>query len=612
MLSVFRKGGLLITAIAMLLLFGSVKTEATCNITASISQTTSTDPWKCCYKITIVNPDPISCPVNFIGIRDNGYYNVAGLNLELTTEPQVFTICLGAGMHTLELTGYINDTVVVYKYTLMANCYELCCKYITTRVTKVSENPCCFELSAYVWTAGNNCNVTKVQILEPEFGLDHGTYTIEQDDWWSMLTVLCFQNGGTHKLEYIFKNDLGEEICRKTELVKCEDCCDRIKVRYVKVSGGTETCCYNVYMQMTDLEMCPVMKVGAKDTYYGQNIDVFPVTLTTDEQLIAHFCLDTAYYSVIKLIFYGPDGIICEKESFVSCDDKDCCTRIHTTYEKTDDEKCCFKITTDIEDPKSCGISKMNINCDGKDKTYSEDPSSLSFEELFCSPTGESVTATITYYNADGVPICAKEIYLNCNPSCCDKMGIKAVPVPGKPDCWSIYFTNNDPKHCPAKKLLMTSNPGGLQKSYPLQDTNVPQFLTIVCCDYPTCDYTFEIDNGLGDVCKKSITLKPGNKRDQFNESGSEITYPSVEKMYFVPNPASESTTAYYNLSKASNVRIEIYNLVGELVQIAYQGQSTIGINTLLINTESLISGKYFVIVKSEYGSIVQPMQIIK
>ncbi len=65
------------------------------------------------------------------------------------------------------------------------------------------------------------------------------------------------------------------------------------------------------------------------------------------------------------------------------------------------------------------------------------------------------------------------------------------------------------------------------------------------------------------------------------------------------PNPAVNTTTISYALSNASDVTIEIYNLVGATVQTVFAGKQAAGVQQMKLDCSNLTNGFYFVKIKN-------------
>ena len=68
-----------------------------------------------------------------------------------------------------------------------------------------------------------------------------------------------------------------------------------------------------------------------------------------------------------------------------------------------------------------------------------------------------------------------------------------------------------------------------------------------------------------------------------------------IATLQVFPNPADNSTGMSYSLSNASDVKIEIYNVLGEKVKSIFSGQQTAGEYHVNVNCAELHNGIYFV-----------------
>ncbi len=70
-----------------------------------------------------------------------------------------------------------------------------------------------------------------------------------------------------------------------------------------------------------------------------------------------------------------------------------------------------------------------------------------------------------------------------------------------------------------------------------------------------------------------------------------------------IPNPFNSSTTLNYYLLKSSEVKIEVYNLIGQKVQTLIDAKKPDGLYNYLWEPVDLPSGVYFVMLKTDIGS---------
>jgi len=75
------------------------------------------------------------------------------------------------------------------------------------------------------------------------------------------------------------------------------------------------------------------------------------------------------------------------------------------------------------------------------------------------------------------------------------------------------------------------------------------------------------------------------------------------------PNPFNPLTKIKYSLSKSANVKIEVYNLLGQKVAVLINGEKPAGYHEISFNASSLSSGMYIYKLKS--GSFEQSRKMI-
>lgn len=101
------------------------------------------------------------------------------------------------------------------------------------------------------------------------------------------------------------------------------------------------------------------------------------------------------------------------------------------------------------------------------------------------------------------------------------------------------------------------------------------------------------------------------NKSDQKVPTGF-----NIEQNY--PNPFNSSTKIRYFLPAESLVRMELYNTIGERIEILYNGHEQAGMHEIFVNSSRLKSGNYFYQMRAftmdnkNFYSIIKKMTCIK
>jgi len=75
------------------------------------------------------------------------------------------------------------------------------------------------------------------------------------------------------------------------------------------------------------------------------------------------------------------------------------------------------------------------------------------------------------------------------------------------------------------------------------------------------------------------------------------------------PNPSNLQTALFFNLNKTSNVKVELYNIVGDKILNCYNGSLKTGESKININTSDLQKGIYFI--KATVADKVKTIKLI-
>ena len=86
----------------------------------------------------------------------------------------------------------------------------------------------------------------------------------------------------------------------------------------------------------------------------------------------------------------------------------------------------------------------------------------------------------------------------------------------------------------------------------------------------------------------------------------------SYELYQNFPNPFNPTTIIKYDLPVASNVKINVYNLLGQKITTLQDNFKPAGKHTISFNASNLSSGMYFYIIESEGFRKVKRMVLAK
>jgi hypothetical protein len=80
----------------------------------------------------------------------------------------------------------------------------------------------------------------------------------------------------------------------------------------------------------------------------------------------------------------------------------------------------------------------------------------------------------------------------------------------------------------------------------------------------------------------------------------------AVSDMQLYPNPASGDVAITYTLSKRSDVRIEVLDLLGKQVQVVERENRIPGVHLTNLDISTISKGVYFVSLKTENGVVAK------
>lgn len=78
------------------------------------------------------------------------------------------------------------------------------------------------------------------------------------------------------------------------------------------------------------------------------------------------------------------------------------------------------------------------------------------------------------------------------------------------------------------------------------------------------------------------------------------------------PNPFNPTTSISYSLPEATTIKVEVYNVSGQMVAVLESGLKSAGRHSVQFDASGLSSGVYFYRIQSEFGMLTQKMLLIK
>ncbi|HSD64057.1 MAG TPA: T9SS type A sorting domain-containing protein, partial [Ignavibacteriaceae bacterium] len=78
------------------------------------------------------------------------------------------------------------------------------------------------------------------------------------------------------------------------------------------------------------------------------------------------------------------------------------------------------------------------------------------------------------------------------------------------------------------------------------------------------------------------------------------------------PNPFNPTTDINFTVPEAGNVKLAVYNALGQEVAVLVNGMVTAGLHTATFNASSLPSGAYIYKLQSNNSVMVKKMMLMK
>ena len=128
-------------------------------------------------------------------------------------------------------------------------------------------------------------------------------------------------------------------------------------------------------------------------------------------------------------------------------------------------------------------------------------------------------------------------------------------------------------------------------------------------------NYSFT-DSRLQNIGKYSYRLKQIDNNDSYKYSNAveiDFTAPvifSLSQNY--PNPFNPSTIITYCLPQASNVKLMIYNALGQMVKVLENDNKEAGVYNISFNASEFSSGVYFYQIKAGGFIQIRKMMLVK
>ncbi len=117
--------------------------------------------------------------------------------------------------------------------------------------------------------------------------------------------------------------------------------------------------------------------------------------------------------------------------------------------------------------------------------------------------------------------------------------------------------------------------------------------------------FAFRMTDGGGNfICVDDITISVSTDVKTAAAISSDIS--------IFPNPSKGEATLSFNLDNTSDVQVQVIDGLGRVVKTVANEKMNAGVHSLPVNTESLASGVYNVIIRTDGGVFTQHLSVVK
>jgi len=154
-------------------------------------------------------------------------------------------------------------------------------------------------------------------------------------------------------------------------------------------------------------------------------------------------------------------------------------------------------------------------------------------------------------------------------------------------------------------------------------ENNDYHLMAIECgdsCDSPLIDAgnpnneddSLDCDWGLGTLISDMGAYGGGIAQLGIDDNESVKTPERITLSQNYPNPFNAVTTIHYNLPTASDIVIDIYDILGRRVEALYKGQQQAGKHSIIWNADRFSSGAYFYKLTADDFRQTRKMMLLK
>lgn len=541
------------------------------------------------------------------------------------------------------------------------------CSDIVFTVRTKSLPACCWEIEAEV--LGNAClkgfkvsrNGFQEQIIT-DYKLINGKLVFEY--------CISGSDNGQGELRVTPLGTNNSEICSTSTFpvnpdLLCDacDCHNGYSVSYREsgTSGDPNEegwCCYIPVIEKTSADGCDVY--GAFVDGYGDpgTSGLTPLmTNVGDKVELPEVCVPpfdgsqfvkVNLYDILETPSNGDDPMCDISGSMEACCSCPNNYLLEITTINSRPDECCFRVSAtwrgsdDSCKPKSVLLFDNHGNYTGNLSSEINGIGFASFSNICINRDDFPQTYQLRFYkefNVDPNNLPEEMCHLNaeftpCEFDCCSLFDFTTAeyvtapdPISGTPSqfCVDLYISQSDSvPGCEFTDLMITDQ---FNQTWTMPWGPGTTNINLCCLPFPSPLAPLNIwqvvllNNGhpvinqlTGDTCTQTIIFTCGST-GKTSGNGNGQSVPHVTKSEILhfnsyPNPSNTETFVEFTLNGAADVRLDLRDETGRLVTTLMDKEALPGINTIKLETASLASGSYFIVLKTGNTSRTLPLVV--
>lgn len=305
----------------------------------------------------------------------------------------------------------------------------------------------------------------------------------------------------------------------------------------------------------------------------------------------------------------------------LSCADA-CCMEVinarKTPMPSNDPLQCCFMLDVQLDPNRTC-ITSVTLQAKSGSSWVDEltMPASNMLNIPQCITVGTSKQVRLLFKDNNGRAVCIKEFTLACEEECCSAVqDFYAYRVSTTPCCYRVRGQVNFTKNCRIVEYLVQEyNPNtGTWNTIvsPVVLGSNGYFETLACISGSPRTIRVQFRDSQGNVlCTRWLQLSCGvgpTGKMGVGQSGDAVEL----QARVAPNPSAGETTIYYTVQEQADVRVSVYNTLGELLAEVQPGVMPVGVQQTMLSTKELPAGMYFVQVHVGSYTATIPLTVVK